>query len=291
MKSKFEFAFVCKQIDFRGTKLFRGRVGVQFEPRVPPSPPPRAPMEALVEILVTPSSEARFDRFPDGNLYITLPGPPEEMEWLAYRLAEDFAALINFTHGPVFKLSLGLVSAERISETPEEEAQLGEGRHWARVTLEEVPKPVPFDNSTFDLFPATILSRRLIAQFNEAADDTNPIDQFLGFFKVLETCYAEGRGRLRDRLYRQKEFFRMIKEKALKVDGETRRPLSDDEIRDLIKQMVGIRDKSAHFKEDFGYSPVDPEVAEEVRPFLSLVRGLAWDTVFRRLQQSPESPR
>lgn len=241
-------------------------------------------IEMDVHIEIVPSGEPDGNRFPEGDVYITLPGDPDNSVFMARTLSHGLAEHLSFFYED-FKLAGGVESAERIPENDEEAKIIGEGKYWAQVHIEEVPSPVPFDRRILSLFPLSQEFRRIIEQYNSAKKANNPIDHFLGMFKVIETQFHIGKRALS----RNKDFCQLILKniRRKRETGEST-PIRDDELAHFVDILINIRNKCAHLREHnkFGYAPYDPEVFEEVRPYSGLMELLARESLMERYRTS-----
>jgi hypothetical protein len=203
-----------------------------------------------------------------GSLYILIPFPPDETtKRVAYALAHMIAQRITFEAGS-FRINYGLVTCERILETPEEMEQVGEKRFCIHMQLiEDIGTPA-FESSAFSRSVSQAVDPALMAQFNETKLDESPIRKFLGFFKVLESRYHKAA----DRTPLKVGF-----KASTKLCRHFKQLMPEGNFDSFIDTMVEVRNRCAHLKLEngFGYVPNDPNVEKEVRPHLFMLEALA----------------
>jgi hypothetical protein len=288
VKSRFSYAFTSKSISFDGTQRLRVKIKGSLTPRTNTADVPAKQIDMDVRIEIVPSKEGDEDRFPDGELYITLPGDPDDSVFMARTLSHGLAEHLSFFYED-FKIAGGMESAERIPEDDEEAKIIGEDKYWARVQIEEVPPPIPFDRRILSLFPYSREFQRIIEQYNSAKKSKNPIDHFLGMFKVMESQFHIGKKKARDALLNNKDFCQFVL-KNIRRKRETggRTAIRDHELRNFVNILINIRDRCAHLKEqnDFGYAPYDAEVFEEVKPHSNLIEYLATELLMEKYRMS-----
>lgn len=241
---------------------------------------PESAFEALIDI--EPHSQSKnASCHQTGELKITLPGPQEQTEGLAYWLGRRIVQQISFTQQAEMRIHYGLVGGELVPETPEEIAELGENRYFAKVQLVEAP-PVPeFDGDRL----SNLSNNPLVIQFNVADRAENAIDRFLGLFKILEDRYGPNKPnvKLADALRSSKELFDLAST-LLVVDNKTgvETKLSEKkEYDDLVVKLVKMRHECAHLLsgKKFGVPYGDSRVKTEVEPLLPALSALAFLTV------------
>jgi hypothetical protein len=288
VKSRFRYAFVSKSISFDGTQELKGIAKGSLTPRknIADLVPKQIDMDFRIEIV--PSKEGNDDRFPDGELYITLPGDPDDSVFMARTLSHGLAEHLSFFYED-FKIAGGMESAERIPENDEEAKIIGGGKYWARAQIEEVPPPIPFDRRILSLFPYSREFQRIIEQYNSAKKSKNPIDHFLGMFKVIESQFNIGKKKARGALLNNKDFCQFVLKNIRRKRGTGERTaIRDHELRNFLDILINIRNRCAHLREQngFGYAPYDAEVFEEVKPHSNLIEYLATELLMEKYRMS-----
>lgn len=232
--------------------------------------PPKL-IECLVRITPNEAEPApNVDQL--ATMYVLLPGAMEDTRVFAYQIALMVAERISFKQGDL-KIKGGFLSCERIPETPEEEEEIGEDRFCVEMKMMEMlPTPV-FDSSLLTQTPLMPKNHELISQFNDTMRDNSPIRQFLGFFKILES------------IYHVKEKKKLTLKQVLLSSPDLEQIYNDIDIDDsyetLIVKLVEIRHRCAHLKltSGFGYSPIDPDVKEIVKPLIPIVSQMAFRSI------------
>jgi hypothetical protein len=290
LKTRFKFPFVSKQAIFEETQEFKGNALGTLTPRKNSPGLSAKTIDSYFHIEIEPFVGDETKRFPDGYIYVTLPGSPEESHFLAKEIVYGLKEHIEFFYKD-FEISGGMVTAERIPENEEEAMLIGEEKYWAQITVQEVLPGEKFDRRILSLFPSSRKLLRLIRQYNIARKSRTQIDYFLGMFKILESQFHIGNRRAREALLRSDVFCRLVLQniKVRREPGEFV-PIRDDELPNLVNTLVNIRDKCAHLKEQnkFGYAPYDPEVFEEVDPFTGIVEKIARESIMEKYRTSNE---
>jgi hypothetical protein len=212
-------------------------------------------------------SAARSGEVSRGELYIELPGDVEQTKPLAIQLSRSISEQITFSQGR-FEIDYALMCCKRIPETEDEAFIVCDRPFWVKVSLQEALEPPVFDPRIFSGSTMTPEALPLIAQFNDTSQDKNPIRQYLGYFRIIESVYHS-------------PYPNLSLESALAQADSLRRVYScfdrDETYDDVIKRIVKVRHKCAHLKlpRGFGFTPLDPAVDTEVRPLLQLVAAMA----------------
>ena len=274
MRSRFRFRFSCANCQFSGQPDISF-----FATGDPPSRGTPAPSleRAKIDFRLGPEKSSR-DRTVSGSIFVTVPGSPDESEMLARMLAGDLVEHLGFFY-PGFRLLGGLLSAERIAETPEEATAIAVGPYWANVTLEEVQPPPEFDSELLKLFP---YSRKLtvpVAQFNAAALATNPVDGFLSAINVFEYLYHRQGISFAQSLQQATELRSAVATclAVRKDDEDVLHPVPEKDIDQFLSDLADTRNRCAHLRDSggYGYTPRHAEVFTVVQPRLEFVRTLA----------------
>jgi hypothetical protein len=260
---KTEWTFPWKSYDFRFKKehKFIATVGDS----IAGAPGPADGLEAFIRIV--PSPNAPSDRSIEqlGDLTILIPLRPEDAEPLAYRAAQVVGEQIAFRNGD-FRVEYGFVSCKRIAENPEEEAEIDGKPYSLRLHLQEVVATPEFDGSAIATLGHADVG--LLSEYNHARRDLNPIQKFLGFFRIIESFAYSGTARgplkavISNNAFLQRHFGSL---------------LPSDNFATYVSRIVDIRHQCAHLKAviGFGYSPNDPAVTSNVSPELPLLQELA----------------
>jgi len=239
------------------------------------------PKEFSFDICISPDKKLK-DKKADqtGCLYITLPLPHEKAKHIAHIIAHHVAQKITFEFGE-FSLYGGFISGKRIPETPEEEIEIGENLYFAELKFVEAVDPPTFDSKMFSEISNLKLDMVLVSQHNAAKKATNPVDKFLGFFKILESRFSPNNKikQLGERLKNNRELFK-IYENTFRFETKEQ---SQKAFEEFIDAIVHARHRCAHLKANkgFGYTPIDPRLKNEVEPYLALLEILTYETIMK----------
>jgi hypothetical protein len=270
LKTRWEFQFVAHNIVFERDHLFRGQTNIKgndldFELHLVPDFRSSAPVR--------------------GQILVTMPGAPEDHEEVVHYVVRQACAQISFPHGRV-EVRGGFISAERLPETPEEQKQVGDKPHLVRIRLREIQRNPAFDPMQLSMWRPDSRAAELLHQFNEARKKEDPIDSFLGFFKVIEKAYADQRGVGRlPALIQSRDLLEAFNIVTDNKDG-SKRSVDPNTFEGVMRDLVRIRDNCAHLRGKTGYRPFDPRVATEVEPQLPVLAQLARHAVEARCLRS-----
>jgi len=185
---------------------------------------------------------------------------------------------VTFLQGEL-KINYGLVMGQLLPDTPEEVAQLGDRPYFATARLVEMRPPPTFDGSEFDILSTS----PLIKQFNAAVSATNPIDKFLGLFKILEDLYGPSSKKitLAEALKASNDLLQISQKNFHKTENGIDRPMTQDDFNELIDNLVKTRHECAHLRssKNFGITHGHPRTSSEVEPLNVLLRDLAHEAI------------
>lgn len=297
MKSQFEFPLKLGEAEFAEPATFKfattGTVAIKREGKIVPEHV--SAYEVEFQLAADPENDS--PNVKGGKLLITLRGQPEVYYPLAQRLAGHLSDHLAFFY-PGFSVEGGYLAAERIPESEDEAAELGDRRHWVLVSFQEFDGgPRPFDREHLRLFPASMSLLRVIRQYNAAQEAKSEPDAFLGMFKVVETLFHSGRGGARETL-KKSEILRELLRDCFRVKRQGAEEWSepnDQDISEMIDALVETRANCAHLREQnaFGYAPGDPQIFERVKPRLEILKRAARKAILGKLEQrranSPEN--
>jgi hypothetical protein len=278
MRARWEFHFDCTGIRFERVHEYEAPITEEDAEGF------GLPAVAFTALIRLEPDEKSYNPMAEqtGKLKITVPGKQQETESLAYWMARHVTEQVTFSQGEM-KINYGLVLGELLPDTPEEAEQLGEKRFFAKAQLVEVIPPPAFDGSTL----AKVSSSPLMKQFNAADRATNPIDRFLGLFKILEDLYGptSGKVKIADSLKASAELFQLTQKHLHLTENGINRPPTQAEYHDLIDKLVKVRHECAHLRSSkkFGITHGDHRVTTEVEPLIRPLRSLAFEAVQGRL--------
>lgn len=269
MKCEWQFHFETR--DFR----FEKETKFLATPNTPITFGDRPPelFEFPIRIVPRDTSE-RFPVTQTGFLYATLPGSYEDTRDLAYHMANMMAERLSFQFGD-FQIRYGMVACERIAETTEEETAIGDAPYAIECHLEEVLPPTVYETSSLVEKFLPNLSLPLVAQFNETNRDDNPVRQFLGYFKIVESILhsSSTSAPLKKLLAGNAE-----------IESIYNSLVTDGDFNDFATSAVNARHRCAHLKltSGFGYTPIDPAIESEVKPLLPILAQIAYQSILRQ---------
>lgn len=212
-----------------------------------------------------------------GRLVVELPLYDDEAKDFAYHVAYLAQQKISFEHGRL-KIHSAFIVGKRIPETKEEEAEVGDSPYFATFKFKEVVEAPKFDPKSFSSPKISPDSLRLLSQYNSAKSANNPIDMYLGLFKIIEDqfCGKNRKETIGEALKGSDLFFELYK-KTFSVQETKQQDSAVQELfRDFVKKLVHIRHNCSHLKSkrNFGYSYDDSRVDTEVKPTLIAVDNL-----------------
>lgn len=277
MKSQWKFFFESKHFRFESTHKFVGEIGKEQAGAFG-----FAPEKFEFQMDIEPDSEPRFSWMQQtGTLKIVLPGGMEQTKDLAHWIAIHASEHISFFHGEL-NLPGGFVGGEHLPETPEEEEQLGENRYFYIVSLVEAVPPNIFDGSSFQ-YKVNSSTGSVLKQYNAALKAKNPIDKFLGLFRIVEDFYGptSKKQTLAEALKESVELLAIARQKLKFVEKDGNRELTKVDCAQLVDNLVRIRHNCAHLRtsKGFGISHGDPRVEAEVEPLIDPLKTLAFETI------------
>lgn len=275
MKTEWQFFFKTK--DFKFDKEYKFRVSVEG---LTSENKDNIDTEELVfDLRITPDDKPNHPNAEQtGKLFITLPLPYEKAKAIIRQLTYILEQKISFEYGD-FKIQGGLKICKNIPETTEEEKEVGEKPYIAQVNLITVVPPINFDSQEFVEKLKNKSDLRFVAQYNYAKNLPNPIEKFLGFFKIIESHFPPvyKKQPLREVLGNNSAFYD-IYIKTFKFDNEVQ---AKESYKDFIRSIIHARHRCAHLKvdEDFGYLPNDPKIKEEIEPLLLPLEVLTYEII------------
>lgn len=272
MKTKWQFFFETSDFIFEKEHKFRGSIskgavskaGVNDDEKIE------------FEMIIAPDKEQKLlNAEQTGIMYLTIPYNYEEGKEIVKGIAYLLLQRISFDFGEM-KLHMGMIMCERLPETPEEVELVGDKPFAAEMTVEEVVPPPTFDAKKLSDQSSINMDTRLVVQHNAARKSKNPIEKFLGFFKILETIYGPHSNKvsLKDAFLESKPFNDLFN-KVFRYESAER---YEQEFVSFTDNIVKVRHRCAHMrlKKDFGYWANDPKVKEEIEPCLGALEALTY---------------
>lgn len=228
------------------------------------------------EIKITPDEKQKDPAHQTGEVRITLPLSYDKAEPIVHELLYHFAQKVSFDSGGHFYINTGMMMGTYIPETPEEEEEIGENKHFAALHLIEAVSPTQFDSKSLEETSKKPLDMALVSQHNVAKASNNSVERFLGFFKIIESQFHKEKS-LRECLESNKDLLAIFKNT---FEFETEEKASNAYI-DFIKRIVHARHRCAHLKlsKNFGYAPIDHKIKEEVEPYLEALEILTSEII------------
>jgi hypothetical protein len=213
-----------------------------------------------------------------GKLNITISDNYEGGKLYIKNLAAFLAQQISFNYGH-FSLQGGMLACKRIPETPEEEAFIGDAPYAVEMCFEEVLPQPEFDPAHFAEQSKKPINIGLVTQFNSAKAAKNPVDQFLGYSKIIEAVFMTRKSGLESALKSNPDFFALFCMVFYFESPATARL----EFENFVAKMVNGRHNCAHLKpmNYFGYLPNDSRLGSDIIPLLPMLEQLAFHAVSR----------
>lgn len=278
MKVRWDFHFDCMGVRFERTHRYEALISKEDAAAF------GLPAVAFTGLIGIEPDETSKDPLAEqtGKLRITLPGRQDGTQSLAYWMAQHVTEQVTFSQGKM-KINWGLVLGELLPDTPEEVEQLGEERYFAKAQLIEMIPPPTFEGSTLQ----KVSSSPLMKQFNAADSATNPIDRFLGLFKILEDLYGptSGKVKIADSLKASAELFQLAHRHLHITKNGIDSQFTQSDFNQLIDKLVRMRHECAHLRsaKDFGITHGASRVTTDVQPLIPLLRSLTFEAVGMRL--------
>lgn len=278
MRVRWEFFFECTGIRFERVHKFEAEVSEEHSKRFD------LPVREFTALITIEPDEKSYNPAIEqtGLLKITLPGNSEQTKEFAYWLSRQVARQITFSQGEV-KVVYGLVTGEHLPDTPEEEEQLAEGAYFYEAHLVEVLPTPSFDGASLE----KLATSPLIEQFNAANRAKNPIDRFLGLFRILEDLYGPTSKKvtLGESLKASADLLQIAQKHLHVTEDEAERPLTQDDFSGLVDRLVRARNECAHLRSSkgFGVTHGDPRVTTEIEPLTGPLRDLTYEAIQTRL--------
>lgn len=279
MKIRWQFHFEYEDLEFERTYNYEATISKEQAEKFGL---PTQEFKAFITIKPIEKKDASIRQL--GILEITLPGDVEQTEKLAGGLAIAVAQQISFSQGKM-KIDGSLISAERLPETEAEIEQIGKKPFFFKVHLVEVLPPTPFKSSSLQ----KVVSNPLIIQFNVADKNKNPIDSFIGLFKILEDLYGSPKRKdhIADSLKKSVELKQIAMNEMIFRENNVKKYLTEMEFESLIDDFVRIRHECAHLRSStgFGISYGDSRVQTDVKPLLEPLRIIAFEAVQKHISK------
>ena len=274
MKTRWNFHIECDGIRFERVHTFHATMTEQHSNALG-----LRPESFDAEVVIEPDDES-YD--PDleqtGMLKITLPGEQEQTKRAAYWLAKNTTEQVAFSQGKL-RVNYGLVTGQHLPETEEEQQRVGNAPYFYYTQFIEV-KPTPvFQGESL----TSVSASPLLQQFNDADNANNPIDRFLGLFRILEDTYgpSDKKTFLAKALKSSTELFQIAEKQIYIQEAGKRRTITRTDFSSLIDRFVKARHQCAHLrrKKNFGITHGDPRVRKEIEPLANIARELAREAI------------
>ena len=276
MKTRWDFFFEAKGLKFERKHAYEVRASEE-QLRTMKLPLGGDPVRFTIE----PDDEPYNPELTQtGKVTITLPLDVEEAKSYAYSLSSVLAQQVAFNHRGEFKVVYGLVTGERLPENDDEARAVGDTPYFGEARLVEVDDSVEvFDGASM----TTLKGNPLLQQFNVAVRDENPIDRYLGLFKILEGVYAP-RGippSLAAQMKASNVLFEIAKRRVTAVSGPATDAEKKAEFDTLVARMVDARNQCAHLRTeaDFGFTHGSQRAARALEPLVQIVTVLAQESI------------
>jgi hypothetical protein len=268
MKTEWQFIFETKDFIFEKSLTFKGNISnsekntnIEYNGQIVPDKNKFVPTAMQT-----------------GKLYITLPLRLNEAKQFAYYLVSNISQKITFEFGE-FKIHGGMIACKNIPETQEEEIEVGDTPYNVEAIFEKAIDPNIFKTSAFEKISSLPLDIDLVAQHNSATKASNPIDKFMGYFKILESQFPpiSKKQYLRESFTGNKILYDIfVNTFELKNDEDPFQKFDE-----FISSIVRTRHRCSHLKKysNFGYLPEDPKIKTEVGPLLQPLEILTHESI------------
>jgi len=278
MRARWEFFFECTGIRFERVHKFEAKI---LEEHAKAFGLPVQEFDVLITI--EPDEKSYNPTIEQtGRLKLILPGDKEQTKNLAFWLAQQTARQITFSQGEV-KVVYGLITGEHLPDTPEEAEQLGDTPYFAEAHLVEIIPTPTFDGASLQ----KLANNPLIEQFNAANRAKNPIDRFLGLFRILEDLYGptNKKATLAEALKASTELLQIVQMHLHFTENGNTRQLTQADFSQFVDKMVHARHECAHLRSSkgFGITHGNPRVTAEVEPLIGPLSELTYEAIQRRL--------
>lgn len=201
------------------------------------------------------------------KISVLAPGKILESENIAHSLARYVCNYIEKEFGScVFK---GLARANEIPETQEEKdgAKTGLITLSARCCIVKGIQKADLSESKIKRFWP---NRKALNTLAEAKRETETIDKYAKFYKVIEFLYSPRTGKTTDDL-KKSSFPNYISSITKRFPSPYQHKTADE----IIDELVNARNKCDHLKKKFGYSSDEIQDLKEVDSLLPVIAEIA----------------
>lgn len=275
MKTKWRFFFETEDFIFDKESKFRGAM----RKNTVSSCLPESEQEIEFEMSIVPDKEQKHPVADQtGIVYITIPYNYEVGKDIIKGLAYVLSERISLDFGRM-KLATGMIMCERLPETPDERALVGDAPFAVEMNMETVVPPQKFDPKQLIDQSSISMDSRLVAQYNSAKENANPVEKFLGFFKIIEALFVphDNKAPLERALLSDADFYDLFKKVLLYNSPE----LYKKEYRTFVAGIVRGRHRCAHLKlkKNFGYWSGNPRVRDEIEPYMQTLEAITYHAI------------
>src|SRR3989338_2060137 len=246
MKTRWEFLFECPNMRFERVHKYEATITSEQAEAF------GLPVQTFdARIIIEPDKETKRRNIEQtGSLKIVLPGDNKQTRDLAFWLAKKVEQQITFSQGDM-NVMYGAVMGEHLPDSPEEADQLGDKPFFAEAHMVEVAPTATFNSSSFQ----KVTGHPLVEQFNAAKNAKNPVDQFLGFFKVLEDLYgpASEKVTLATALKNSTELLQITQKHLHLTENGRNKDLTENDFFVLVDKLVKTRHQCAHLRSSKGF--------------------------------------
>jgi hypothetical protein len=240
-----------------------------------------APEHEFTDIVITPDDSRSLPGIDQvGDVRITAHGGPEESRDLALSSARYLANRLTLEQGD-FRLRIVVLMWKRIPETDAEATEIGDHPYGAQLSIQEiVPTPVYEPDERAEGKRAD--DPRLLAQFAAARRLSEPVSQFLGLYRILESVCHAGDGQSARNAFLNHLFLGDVFDSM-----ETGEPYEE-----FVKSIVKVRNECAHLRLDsgFGFAPDDPRIRHMIVPRLQVLESLTRLAIMERGRRRQVDP-
>ena len=273
MQTEFKFLFHTYDFLFEKELKFNGSIGESNSPISQ-----KGALEGLnfFARIIPENNNNNHKSTQSGALFVKVPFNKEHAEEIILELVHLITQKINFNNAGKFEVLAGMYTGERIPETDEEKAYVGDKPCFAHMSLiEDIGDPIFDKKQFFDQTSNASTDLTLIQQHNHASQAKHPIDKFVSYYKIIEDLLFCKKRTTAKELLRNNILLREAYQSAF---DELQ---SDEDYLNFVESIVDIRHKCSHLKRsnNFGYIINDSRIESEVETQLGIMHYITYQLI------------